>query len=75
MDSDEETEQIKQFYKNWLTLNQPRENQLMEEPADIEPQPMEEEPANIEPAPDIQNIIYQNDLFELYVEKGKFFSQ
>jgi hypothetical protein len=56
MDSDEE---IEQFYKNWLALNQP--NNSVQIPS----------PQNEDSVEDLSHIIYENDLFQLYIEKGK----
>jgi hypothetical protein len=54
MDSDEE---IENFYRNWLITNKPKNNINVINEDQTEP-------------PRIENIIFQNDLFELYVEKG-----
>ena len=54
MDSDKE---IENFYRNWLITNKPKNNINVINEDQTEP-------------PRIENIIFQNDLFELYVEKG-----
>jgi hypothetical protein len=56
MDSDEE---IEQFYKNWLAINQPN--------------PQQSSPSqNDDSIDNLSQIVYENDIFQLYIEKGNF---
>jgi hypothetical protein len=59
MDSDEE---IETFYKNWLSINSKNKPSDSRDSNQSTDQPMEE---------NLTHIIFQNNIFELYVEKGK----
>jgi hypothetical protein len=58
MDSDEE---IEQFYKNWLSINRP---QSQGSSTELQTEQNEE-------IDDLSHIVYENNTFQLYVEKGK----
>ncbi len=58
MDSDEE---IEAFYKNWLSINRPQISQVSER---------SESQGSDESTNSLSHIIYENDTFQLYVEKG-----
>jgi hypothetical protein len=60
MDSDEE---IEQFYKNWLAINQ----------TNNQPNPQQSSPSqNDDSIDNLSQIVYENDIFQLYIEKGNF---
>jgi hypothetical protein len=60
MDSDEE---IEAFYKNWLSINRPQNRQ--------ESQSSQSHQTLDDSASALSHIIYENNTFQLYVEKGK----
>jgi hypothetical protein len=49
---------LEEFYRRWLLVNQPETSEVQAQP---------QEPQRVE---SIDNIIFQNDIFELYIEKG-----
>jgi hypothetical protein len=60
MDSDEE---IEQFYKNWLAINQ----------TNNQPNPQQSSPSqNDDSIDNLSQIVYENDIFQFYIEKGNF---
>jgi len=55
------TQQLENFYRRWLTVNHY-----------IEPPIENPVPAPIQDANNLQNIVFENNKFQLYVEKGKY---
>jgi hypothetical protein len=60
MDSDEID--IEEFYRNWLKTNTPQKQSKSNESVENEEQPTS-----------IENIVFENNMFQLFVEKGKNF--
>jgi len=58
MDSDEE---IEQFYRNWLLVNNITNTNV----------PAVQANQNVEDIESASQIVYENNMFQLYVEKGK----
>jgi len=53
--------QLEEFYRKWLEVNHPKTKASVAPP---EAPPLAQHPETLE------NIIFQNDIFELFIEKG-----
>jgi hypothetical protein len=58
-----DSKKLEEFYRKWLLINRPQQQPAVEPESDVNQAPQRVE--------QIENIIFQNDIFELYIEKGK----
>lgn len=55
------SKELEDFYRRWLLVNHPAQVQV---PLPAAAQPIQDENS-------LQNIVFENDKFQLYIEKGK----